>query len=87
MKYRKKPIEYCCDAMKIIAQTPDNALKGISRTMSLSIKDKSAKAKVAYVYRTHTNRKNNPDKGVYTIWMNFCPFCGKDIREVSKKAD
>lgn len=79
MKYRKKPIEFCCGAMELTAQKPDNNAKGISRTMALNIKNKSAKARTAYVYRTHANRRNNPEKGIYMVWMNFCPFCGKNI--------
>lgn len=78
MKYRKKAIEYCCGMMKLIAQNPDECQKGISRTIAMDIA-KLKDARTAYVYRTHTNRRNNPDKGYYTVWMNFCPFCGKDI--------
>lgn len=79
MKYRKKAIEFCCGAMELIAQRPDTGAKGISKTVALNIKNKSAKARTAYVYRTHAKRRNNPDKGIYTIWMNFCPFCGKNF--------
>jgi len=79
MKYRKKPIEVCCGAMGLIEQKPDTCAKGISKTVSLNIKNKSAKPRTAYVYRTHANRRNNPDKGYYTVWMNFCPFCAKNI--------
>lgn len=68
----------CCEAMAVSVNT---TTAGISRVSLYNNKTKILRE--AFVYQNYTGKgKDDAKKNKYRIYLNVCPFCERDLRNV-----